>query len=206
MKERPILFSGEMVRAILDGRKTQTRRVCKLRGFHQIDFIGGKGDWNDPTCWGFEDGDGYHWALKGDELAQEIPCPYGQPGDQLWVRETFRFGSSDDCTCYESCNCIVGKPLYKATHDDGEKGWKPSIYMPRRASRIQLEVTNVRVERLQDITNADVYAEGIRSSLREYDACVDAADKFVDLWDSINADEHPWESNPWVWCISFRRI
>lgn len=233
MKERPILFSGEMVRAILDGRKTQTRRVCKLRGNWDIEFRGCGGvdgpDWNNPSCWGFGDADGNNWGLRGDELSLEIPCPYGQPGDQLWVRETF----SDVNNCgapgllYRADRYLKdlmevdeyleedGSMNYEHPHIkkylwsvwfadvDSEGGWRPSIFMPRWASRIQLEITNVRVERLQDISEEDAKAEGIHGEAGPGMTC---ANWFSILWDSINADKHPWESNPWVWCISFRRI
>ena len=181
MKERPIIFSGEMVRAILDGRKTQTRRVIKPQPDH------------------------IHTFQKGILLPQigdkEIRCPYGQPGDRLWVRETWAKNNPvlDAKVCYRAdlMSPDLGKP------------WKPSIYMPRWASRITLEIVNVRVERVQEITEADVIAEGIgaftlaRGVLS--DAPPDPRWKFIELWNSINANRgYGWEINPWVWVIEFK--
>jgi hypothetical protein len=229
MKELPILFSGEMVRAILDGRKTQTRRVCKLRGFHQIDYRGGQGDWNDPSCWGFEGADGQNWGLKGDDDfgVREIPCPYGVVGDQLWVRETFTYVGGGDPGCL-ICRATFEEDCrrwgFDRPHPTADQTkWTPSIFMPRIASRIQLEITNVRVERLQDISDEDAVSEGINVFNEDGGLCysgisddwVNEFEKwhgdaptsaFRDLWDSINVDRYPWESNPWVWVVNFKRV
>jgi len=131
--ERPILFSGPMIRAILAGRKTQTRRVAKLTGAGRVKEAGSHRNWHlaDPD------------AVKA--------CPYGTPGDRLWVRETF-------------CDTGCQRAVYRA--DTAVENWKyriwrPSIYMPRWASRITLEITDVRLERLQDISEADAAAEGV---------------------------------------------
>ncbi|VWD01389.1 hypothetical protein BLA17378_05261 [Burkholderia aenigmatica] len=227
MTERPILFSGPMVRAILDGRKTQTRRIAVPKRSY-VDFIGGGPkdgpDWNDPTCWGFEDPNtGFWWALRGDEQCHQLPCPHGRVGDRLWVRETHevrRIGTET----FED-----GRPArryagiaYQA--DDGRaevdidlntfqtldakesRGWSPSIHMPRWASRITLAVTGVRIERLQSITDDDAVAEGILSPGME---CIIGTprDGFRNLWDSLNAARgHGWDTNPWVWVVEFRRI
>lgn len=200
MKERPILFSGPMVRAILVGRKTQTRRVVKPQptgtvrwrcGLNAIDGRLG-GAWEDA--------------------ARVFGCPYGAPGDRLWVRETF---------CYEwdeRNNRWPDPPtyLYRAdNHDvyninDSDKSpWTPSIHMPRAASRLTLEVLNVRVERLQDISERDCVAEGIESDdyppAPDSDYMFDYRAAYSQLWNSINAKRAPWASNPWVWVIEFRR-
>lgn len=188
MKERPILFSAPMVRAILEGRKTQTRRVVKPPKWSDADeifFIG-----NDSI------------AVPDDDHADYfIACPYGQPGDRLWVRETFRLFDSSECGCYDLCNCLRyhGRPVYRATADDGESKWTPSIHMPRWASRILLEITGVRVERLQDISESDCCAEGCGSPItRDL-----KKPQFMALWQSINGPDS-WDANPWVWVVEFK--
>jgi hypothetical protein len=222
MKERPILFSGAMVRAILEGRKTQTRRVVKPSRAYPFDFVGGGPkdgpDWNNPECWGFEHPDHGWWLLKGcagESDIHQIPCPYGQIGDRLWVRETW---SADFAGHYPH-----DRVWYAADDDrvhdidvrDGVRGiyspesdvhvpfrWRPSIHMPRWASRITLEVTGVRVERLQSISEADAIAEG----------CVVGPDRtarwdYILLWDSLNATRgYGWDVNPWVWVVEFARL
>ena len=183
MKERPILFSGEMVRAILEGRKTQTRRVIK----HQPDGM-------DPV---------YTKDFKRDFGCRS--CPYGVPSDRLWVRETHAL---DVPGCGEQ-----GGVSYQADHDDnGGDGptrikWRPSIYMPRWASRVTLEITDVRTERVQDVTNANITAEGMPRSGDGFVSPETPRIWFRNLWDSIN--EKPgraWADNPWVWVIEFRRV
>lgn len=169
MKERPIIFSGPMVRAILEGRKTQTRRVVK-----------------DDTMLAWLNCDNVVKPIN-DHVAH-LGCPYGQPGDRLWVRETF-------CPDYDP-------PIYKADEDQAKIAWKPSIHMPRWASRITLEITAVRVERLQDISDADALAEGCEP-FREND--MNAIDAYADLWADINGPEN-WEANPWVWVIEFKKV
>lgn len=221
MKERPILFKGDMVNAILDGRKTQTRRVIKPQPFAQPE----KSD--DEPIWE---------VYAGDELSGTIKCPYGQPGDRLWVRETWRqFDASDECDHLDfPCGCPrTGDPVYRATHDDGESKWKPSIFMPRWASRITLEITDVRVERLQDISEEDAKAEGAqhfpelpgksaygmdcRWSMEQpnsVDQCLSSAKwAFSNYFCKINGkapkgciDQRPWDANPWVWVVEFRRL
>ena len=187
MKERPILFSGAMVRAILGGRKTQTRRVIK------------------PQPAATERG--RPWCSMEDLLAR---CPYGQPGDELWVRETFAYIDEKHVIYRASEGIEVEEVLGRKLHS-----YKPSIHMPRWASRIQLRVTGVRVERVQEITDEDVVAEGIdigkapypedQPMLRDFD--VDFETAFRDLWDSINAKRgYSWKSNPWVWVVTFAKI
>lgn len=163
MKERPVLFSGPMVRAILEGRKTQTRRVikkipCECGKFSPVEMSA-----TTVEGWQTEVHSNLWWC---DCCAVEpaINCPYGVPGTKLWVRESFRLSDTyRDCACYEPCSCKNGVPIYAADFsNDPEMGpFKPSIHMPRWASRITLEVTGVRVERLQDISEEDAKAEGI---------------------------------------------
>jgi len=175
IKERPILFNSEMVRAVLDGRKTQTRRVCK----HQdIDYSG----------------------LGSEEVF--YLSPYGKPGDQLWVRETWGLGSMFQTMYKAGCN-----PGYKPVD-----GWKPSIHMHRYRSRIQLGVLDVRVERIQDISEDDARAEGINPDSPLYGDCggypwEGFTPAFRRLWNSINEKRgFGWDTNPWVWVIDFRMI
>lgn len=205
--EKPILFSTSLVRAILDGRKTVTRRVMKPQpseGWHPYDYgevhklVNGVPDVDKPIGWGPTSADGLE-AYKS---------PYGQPGTELWVRETHAYVPK---TAYQAS---VGIPqvinpeddyeaaIFRASFDRSQGGirWRPSIHMPRWASRIQLKVTDIRVERVQEITYEDICREGISFQKRP----VFAAVEFEKLWDSINADRgYSWESNPWVWCISF---
>lgn len=194
MKKRPILFSAEMVRAILDGRKTQTRRIIKP----QPKLITSSGRWywekaldvkGDPLV----DASRYWWEYYGTS-------PYGKFGDQLWVRETW--------------NTIGGnQAIYKSdfTISDDRGPWKPPIFMPRWASRIQLEITDVRVERIQDISEDDVQAEGICTSVTRQNSYPIGtehrpnAQEYAIGWDKING-KGSWESNPWVWVIEFRKI
>jgi len=206
MKERPILFSAPMVRAILDGAKTQTRRVVKPSRGRPIEFLGGGGsdspDWNNPECWGYEWHDGASFVtLKADPMDAHqytYPCPYGQPGDRLWVREAFGHFERND-------TLKPGDTIYYRA--DGEclelQPWRPSIHMPRWASRITLEVTGVRVERLQDISEADAQAEGCADV--DYSAGRTYRHAYRDLWESING-EGAWSLNPWVWVVSFHRM
>ena len=192
MKERPIIFSGPMVRAILAGTKTQTRRVVKFKPWHQIEER--------------EDGSPWPWMYDDDRAADHwLPCPYGQAGDRLWVRESF-------CDARQAA---AGRVLYRASGDTA-CGWKPSIHMPRFASRITLEITSVRVERLQDISEADAAAEGVTPkwepgcSGRLMEALGGfsfrpAASAYADLWESLHGTG-AWDANPWVWVVEFKRI
>lgn len=190
MKERPILFNAAMVRAILDGRKTQTRRVVK---HHPSD---------DGNMCLVDHGDGW-WPYRSDDSespvvngGDEIPysCPYGQPGDRLWVRETWAKVSGDR----EEPDAIA----YRADSENQAEVWTPSIHMPRWASRITLEVVSVRVERLQDISRGDAMAEGCPfPNMAEGD---DPRKWYADLWEQINGPGS-WAENPWVWVVEFRR-
>jgi hypothetical protein len=198
MKERPILFSGEfsgeMVRAILDGRKTQTRRVVK-----NLDLI----QYTTDGVPGFED-------EAGDHHETVEACPHGKPGDHLWVRETYGLSKSNP----------TGKNVvYAADGNDRVSGWTPSIHMPRWASRITLGVTGIRVERLQEISEQDAIAEGLlawqSNALEPVYYGVSLADVWEEdprltykrLWNTIYTERgHSWDSNPWVWVIDFSVI
>lgn len=180
-----------MVRAILDGRKTQTRRVVKK-------IPCACGVW-DPTETPAIDERGHY--MEGHSgvwwceccLSDPIKCPYGKPGDRLWVRETW--GRLD----------INGTVEYRADENPKSVGvWRPSIHMPRWASRITLEITGIRVERLQDISEDDARAEGVTAiPLPGGKRCYVA--EFSNLWESINGDGS-WNLNPWVWVVEFRKF
>ena len=228
MKERPILMNGAMVRAVLDGSKTQTRRIVKKVGLAA------------PAPQSVIDGAA---TYAGGMVAH---CPYGQPGDRIWVRETWGVISH---AWDEACNLIDWAPDRPATaisempfgqgyysghviyaadgafewsgDDDGDgdprSAWHPSIHMPRRASRILLEIVSVLVERLQDISDADIVAEGIdmealAESQDRYDIVCKGSDAsgratertaWRDLWESTGGD---WDANPWCWAITFKRV
>lgn len=187
IKERPILFSAPMVRAILEGRKTVTRRPVKGVGLVWLD------------------------NFKPEYVADPDNnlCPYGKPGDRLWVRETFNQtnpGALDGVYYYRADGrfpkCIGGGRFTSA------ESWKPSIHMPRAASRILLEITDLRVERLQDISNEQALAEGVKSAEpdidpdgNDYSPC----ELFGGLWTMINGMES-WNANPWVWVVEFKRV
>lgn len=216
MKQRPIIFNTEMVQAILDGRKTQTRRVLKAQP-HVIDtVIGERLVIEDPL-----NSDSYLDFINAKSTSRITKhCPFGQVGDQLYVRETWRqFNSSDECGCSEyPCGCPNnGTILFKATGDSGESKWKPSIHMPRSAARIILEVTDVRVERLNDISEQDAINEGCKAregckwhTFEEAERGIPmhdhtAKDDFWAKWESTYG-EQSWQSNPWVWVIEFKVI
>jgi hypothetical protein len=200
-KERPILFSGPMVRAILAGAKTQTRRVAKVTPF-ATEIRPAQGAEAPRGTWvAFYREAGV--ACGREEGGTITRCPYGVPGDRLWVRETWCGGQHE--TGFQ----------YRADwpdHDFGP-GWRPSIHMPRAASRILLEVTDVRVERLQEISEADAQSEGAENGF--YDGphweptddpdCAGCVDGFRILWESING-AGSWHANPWVWVVSFKRV
>lgn len=187
MKERPILFSAPMVRALLNGSKTQTRRAAK--------------------------GAALQWLVR-DKFSPAFVadpsnglCPYGQPGDRLWVREAWAIDDEDGQRCYRADlglggdaddwerNRLEGAPKYR---------WKPSIHMHRATSRITLEITGVRVERLQDISEADAIAEGVIGK-QTADAHYTAREAYCVLWEQINGGG-AWYNNPWVWVVEFKRL
>lgn len=191
MKERPILFSGAMVHAILQGHKTQTRRVVKSKHSPFTDWQ----HWQ-PAL-GMERG----FYFINENGHHHIKCPYGQTGDRLWVRETWAASEHWDSDAGRTVRVLS----YKATSKNPSfKGWKPSIHMRRADSRITLEITGVRVERLQDIREEDARAEGVTiRSETQYDGI--AKDYFFALWESVHG-LHSWAKNPWVWVISFKRV
>ena len=212
VKERPILFSGPMVRAILSGAKTQTRRVVKqLQGMDPADVRLAR------TQGGYPDGVRPVWEC--DFCEPDIfstPCPYGQPGDRLWVRETFDI--SPEPTGWEGHHWLTYvadgdrievdcAEFYMGRLKPGKR--YPSIHMPRWASRIMLEITGVRVERLQDISEQDAAKEGVGpgyvpNSLGST-TCVGYRPMFARAWQDINGPG-TWAANPWVWVIEFKRI
>lgn len=218
MAEKPIIFNGEMVRAILEGRKTQTRRVMKKQP-----RMGKRGLW---LC-------GESLWLKGVTPKLPligVPSPYGYAGDELWVRETFGFDPDVDAQMKDDGETPGSLDLdsvmhieYRATMQDGlVKRWRPSIHMPRYASRIQLRVTGVRVERLQDISCDDIRAEGVVAGMQANheqwpvknikDDCYQLHQDFVWLWDKINGKPRKngvdisWSANPWVWVVEFEKV
>lgn len=247
MRERPILFSARLILALLEGRKTQTRRVLKKPPDSEFGF----------DSWTLGDGHlGVGWYCHIGEYPDEGAagvwrCPYGKPGDQLYVREAHALGNSlpdgtpsprvayrATMTCgawggrqYIPHGFVVdGRTVHE--HPENARGdsfglglfggkWRPSIHMPRWASRIQLEVVSVRVERLQAITWRDALAEGIEPTpCHAHDSgphgCVDCmgtnigdnpVDEFAHLWDTINAKRgFGWDANPWLWVIEFKRL
>jgi hypothetical protein len=192
MKERPILFSAPMVRAILAGTKTQTRRVAKLTHAGHVKEPGGHRRW--------------HTA----DFDARLACPYGQPGDRLWVRETWvHVDDTDDkldgmgSQTYWRASSFAPDMDTEWLHQHKLK-WRPSIHMPRWASRITLEITGVRLERLQGISEADAIAEGVTNSLHLSGGRF-ARDNFAHLWWTINGDGS-WEVNPLVWVVEFNRL
>jgi|SRR6185369_7719408 len=249
MKERPILFSGPMVRALLDGRKTQTRRIMKPQPVSvEIDAKTFENPTSGAMCIGYEacppgwrpmpwfkfdeatngrleylrpavggvgmtparvraasrrHGDSQKWA-EGEVVGL---CPHGQPGDRLWVRETWRPVHSGDPT--------RGAQYRADLHGADQTRWKPGIHMFRWASRITLELTGVRVERLQDISEADAKAEGVErfgQGWKHYfypdepeSAWEFASNSYASLFDKING-AGSWDKNPWVWVLEFKRV
>lgn len=246
MKERGMIFNAEMVRAILDGRKTQTRRIAKLsheRGMKNPVVRGKNGQASYVGC---------HLAA--------MLCPFGQPGDRIWVRETWALLGNEDGCCIDwngklckgdereaariyraSCEQKPGDYGLWSIPDDAdwktytenekfEGAWRPSIHMPRWASRITLEITGVRVERLNDISHEDAGREGIHTEVWDQTVVARnyaADDEFFQFWDEsiphyVNMDElyrssfqslwqsiygeESWQANPWVWAITFRRV
>lgn len=187
MKERGMIFNGEMVRAILDGRKTQTRRPIKWKQTRFTE-IGER-----------EDGSKWPWSEDAEHTCDFWhPCPFGAVGDRVWVRETWARYNID-----QNSHDIA----YRATtpEDWPEEGrWRPSIRMPRWASRILLEITDVRVERLQSITLGDICKE-VGCGLYDFRPATYGFQVWEELWKSIYGAEN-WQANPWVWVIEFKRV
>lgn len=235
MIERPIPFKAPMVRALLDGTKTQTRRAVKLPHMNPL------GEW-EAIPWGGPNGGR---TSRGEILPAQIAighsrtgdillCPYGQPSDRLWVRETFVQGWPYDpvTDCIQQFDAdgkkMPVKTWYRAdgadigwSDEDGweiNTPWKQSIHMPRAASRITLEITTVRVERLHDISESDCGAEGIEEVMYDFDdavqaqmakrlgCCIEDVKPLYALWWEREHGPGSWAANPWVWAIKFKRI
>ncbi|EPF4547015.1 TPA: hypothetical protein ACNV1K_004388 [Klebsiella aerogenes] len=213
MIERGMIFNGEMVRAILDGRKTQTRRPIKWKQTRFTE-IGER-----------EDGSKWPWSEDAEHACDFWhPCPFGAVGDRIWVRETFRVNSRATDVATLVYKASVRNSWTEQTHRvpvavcnkaaTPEK-WTPSLHMPRWASRLLLEITDVRVERLNAISEEDARAEGIIDggclNCGDPEPCgcanpePDATDAFAYLWQSIYGQEN-WNANPWVWVIEFKRV
>lgn len=229
MKERGMIFNSEMVRAIVSGRKTQTRRIMKVQPeSNQLGLL----LITDSTK--HSDIGKYHWAesnATGNHVRSKLfSCPFGAVDDQIWVRETFQGPLFDyelmdeyleDSSKFEKpefCQYAADgghRPEYQDADDNLRHGWRPSIHMPRWASRILLEITDVRVERLNAISEEDARAEGIIDggclNCGEPEPCgcanpePDATDAFAYLWQSIYGSDS-WNANPWVWVIEFKRV
>ena len=222
-REKPIIMSGNHPKLILDGLKTMTRRVIKLKGYS-------KEIWDSCVPHNGEQaillGEPYlkvPYDPVTDNAGNRILCPYGQVGDRLWVRETWRI--LDDTMRLDDevrVEYKVGGQIIKYRYRDiyyNESGirlpviessmksgkWKPAHHLPHIISRITLEITDIRVERVQEITLVDIYREGIENNPMTH--WTSHQRKFADLWDSINAKRgYSWEVNPWVWVISFKKI
>lgn len=225
MKEHPILFSGPMVRAMLAGTKTQTRRIVTAAP-------GKQSEWLTPEAlvsvrrfapsidgrWTIAVGEPSRIVHCGVEMdgghIGSIRCPYGAAGDRLWVRETW---AGDDCCGFVYRADHPGADLARGDLDDGEqtiRQWRPSIFMPRALSRITLEIVSVRAERLHDITDDDIRAEGVtvemvaemHGTTPERIAHPRLRNAWGLGWNKINGKRASWASNPWVWRIEFRRL
>ncbi|EPV1495869.1 hypothetical protein ACV2MU_003201 [Klebsiella pneumoniae] len=209
MTERGMIFNGEMVRAILDGRKTQTRRPIKWKQTRFTE-IGER-----------EDGSKWPWSEDAEHACDFWhPCPFGAVGDRIWVRETFQGPLFDydlmdsyckDPTPFEKPEFCVYKadgvpaPEFYDADDELHCCWRPSIHMPRWASRILLEITDVRVERLNTISEEDAGKEGYPADPAPHGGEMDKWLWFRQLWDGIYP-EQSFKHNPWVWVISFKRV
>ncbi|EIV5115825.1 hypothetical protein L8909_003464 [Salmonella enterica] len=203
MKERGMIFNAEMVRAILDGRKTQTRRPIKWKQTRFTEIA--------------ERDDGSLWPWAEDcERGGDIwfACPYGEIGDRIWVRETFRVHSRATDVATLVYRASVRNSWTEQTHrvpvavcnkPATPEKWTPSIHMPRWASRILLEITDVRVERLRDLSEEDAKSEGITPPAGGVLPGWEYRINFRDLWMDIYGTDS-WEANPWVWVIEFKRV
>ncbi len=215
LKETPLLFKTEMILALLGGTKTQTRRLMKPQP---------------DSTWPHSDGGEPYWHIGGCRLSTSsnpLVCPFGKPGDRIWAKETHQL-VRPTIVCGGSVSAVELWPgrmpkahpgqdwmMWTAAGSDETslpirdrlvKKWRPSIFMPRWASRISLEITEVRAQRLQDITPDEASAEGIaypdHVDVRRVERCP-LVDGYAALWDSING-KGAWDLNPWVWCLSFK--
>lgn len=206
-QDRPILMSAPMVRATMRDKdpKTQTRRLVKGMAL----------EWLAPDMFVPE-----YVAMRENHM-----CPYGYEGDTLWVKETYSVArqvqghdeeytsveidwrATDEMMRWEGVQDKRYHLVYRADGEDGYEGrWHPSIHIPRWASRVNLLVVSVRIERLHAITTEDVLAEGLTTTLREHDAECDLRAQYAALWDALNGKRAPWASNPWVWVITYMRL
>jgi hypothetical protein len=207
MRERPILFSAPMVLALLAGTKTQTRRLVKVDTAAEV---------FEP----YENWDGETWGSNAvDGTTSVIHCPYGKPGDRLWVKETWRpLDTLREARANHGHMCVrYAADSGGITHDASliPSGWKrpkaaktgnvSPLFMPRWASRITLEVTGVRVERLQSISRDDAIAEGCEMPTQARGMHPWPEEQYATLWESINGDGS-WAANPWVWVVEFARV
>ena len=215
MKERPIIFNSEMVRAIIDGRKTMTRRIMKVQpseGFVPMNMAletDYEAHWYTP---GVVDKNGYLQPAKKDVFGvadenEGYTCPFGAVGDRIWVRETWAEAGAGapDLKLYRA-----NYPEHVPTHYENvppasDIRWTPSIHMPRRASRLTLEITGVRVERLASVSDEDAGKEGYPANPAPYGGAMDKWLWFRGLWDSIYPDQS-FRHNPWVWVIEFKVV
>ena len=205
MKERPILFSAPMVRALLDGSKSQTRRAFSAKMIETMNYAAQAGEVSRFIDQGFMEPNDASYVLDF--------CPYGQPGDRLWVREAWQHSNFPAGPYDADCDVFYRADYMDDPHGpDGElspegkyRTWKPSIHMFRAASRILLEIVSVRVERLQDITLGDICNEGLAKSIYEFRPANDGFRVWTELWESING-AGSWAADPWVWVIEFRRV
>lgn len=222
-KARPILFSAPMVRALLDGRKTQTRRIAKHPLLDDVpnpldvvhENLRHAAPYLDSYCGGAKTSENprgmtewWCWWTRDDRPCHQFKCPYGKPGDLLWARETWQALSFGD---YQPTKHHVADVRFAATDalgstDKDVRGysWRPAIHMPRWASRITLELTGVKIERLNDISKQDVIAEGIteRDGAPIEDAVCGWHEPYAALWEKLNGPGS-WEDNPWVWALEF---
>jgi hypothetical protein len=206
MRERPIIFSAGMISALLNGEKTQTRRVIRFpkrvvaQDFTVRDVCeDGGGNW---VAWEVAHPDNANFTKKAYPNGEGFRCPYGKRGDRLWVKETWVQVDYDLMDVYRAdCDAAAEDAVYKL----GFK-WTPAIFMPRRASRITLEIADVRAQRLQDIATEDAVAEGCpgcRPDLPNSHAVA----WYSAIWNGLNAKRGlGWDTNPWVWALTFRRI
>lgn len=225
-KERPILMSAPMVRACLDGTKSQTRRIVKWRNVDaglNLAFTGLRAMRDRAGAWALES----NTRSSSETRCDLTVCPYGHPGDRLWVRETWQYADwTEDGYPFVQYRADNARLLLESIPDEwaerlqdtwvdlsapanygidnraADRKWRPAIHIPRWACRLELEVTDVRVERLQAISDADSLAEGVdrtNTSIPGY-----AKERYRQLWESINGVDS-WDANPWVWVVSFKR-
>lgn len=228
MKSKPILFSREMVLAILDGRKTQTRRALKRQPDSLETFVGAVETKAGVWGWHYKNPDAdSKFFPNGVIEKQNIKCPFGKVGDLLWVRENWSTSTQWNGTKPSELPFAPdqkdGAIFYQADYTESDIAdmgpWRPSIFLPQRYARIELEITDVRVERLNDISHDECVSEGIErlNSIGYFRSCgfkdysgrsegfLNSRESFQSLWQSINGAES-WNSNPFVWAISFRKV